>query len=229
MPTLKLNGPLGGDYQTDGAGNAVALNTYPQDEIAYAPTRGTLQPTLLYRAYHAGWSTALGGIDVHPQRLYVTPSQLGGRGSIDQIIVHINENGGNQPLRVGYYREMPSGALTLEKDFGFLDCGTDDDVGLVLTVAPAWLVPAGPGWFGLLNAGGGYVTLGALTGSSAYQDLFGMIEAFHGNGSGNRWFDAGISVLPEVVPPADDPDWTRDDSGYSESVAFVAVRGATGI
>lgn len=39
MTTRKLQGPLGGDYQTDGEGNAVLLNTYPltgEDDI---PTR----------------------------------------------------------------------------------------------------------------------------------------------------------------------------------------------
>lgn len=39
MPVRKLNGPLGGDYQTDGVGNAVPLNAYPLDEDDNVPAR----------------------------------------------------------------------------------------------------------------------------------------------------------------------------------------------
>lgn len=39
MTTRKLQGPLGGDYQTDGNGNAVLLNTYPLTEEDDVPLR----------------------------------------------------------------------------------------------------------------------------------------------------------------------------------------------
>lgn len=39
MTIRKLNGPLGGDYQTDGAGNAVLLNSYPLTADDDVPTR----------------------------------------------------------------------------------------------------------------------------------------------------------------------------------------------
>ena len=39
MATRKLQGPLGGDYQTDGAGNAVLLNSYPLTQEDDVPQR----------------------------------------------------------------------------------------------------------------------------------------------------------------------------------------------
>lgn len=39
MTTRKLQGPLGGDYQTDGKGNAVLLNTYPLAQEDNVPLR----------------------------------------------------------------------------------------------------------------------------------------------------------------------------------------------
>ena len=39
MTTRKLQGPLGGDYQTDGAGNAVLLNAYPLTQEDDVPLR----------------------------------------------------------------------------------------------------------------------------------------------------------------------------------------------
>ena len=39
MTTRKLQGPLGGDYQTDGVGNAVLLNSYPLTADDDVPTR----------------------------------------------------------------------------------------------------------------------------------------------------------------------------------------------
>lgn len=39
MTVMKLNGPLGGDYQTDGVGNAVLLNSYPLTEDDDVPAR----------------------------------------------------------------------------------------------------------------------------------------------------------------------------------------------
>ncbi len=188
--------------------------------------RGVLQSGAYYRAYFDDWTKDLGGMDAHPNRLYIAPSQLGGRGPIDRVVIRAVANLSNQSFKLGYYTENEDGSLTLVKDFGTASLGTTNDTDIALTVSPTWSAPDGFGWFGVLNASGGYATIGICFGSPAYTDVFGMVGPWNGNGSGVRWYNAGASSLPASVPKANNASWIRDDGGYNEKVPFVAVRGA---
>ena len=70
MTTRKLQGPLGGDYQTDGAGNAVLLNSYPLTQEDDVPLR---------LAEHEARVTAVEKRIASDSRGLSTPNPGGGR------------------------------------------------------------------------------------------------------------------------------------------------------